>query len=109
MVGRWGMSEAVGPVSVVPDPRTEQPPGLDPAGPGPATRELVDLEVRRVLDECYAQARDTLAAHREQLDRLGQALLASETLDAAQAHAAAGLDADAASDARVRLSPEPAR
>lgn len=33
MVGRWGMSEAIGPVSVLPDPRQEQPgcsPGAAP-------------------------------------------------------------------------------
>ncbi|WP_236826135.1 MULTISPECIES: ATP-dependent zinc metalloprotease FtsH [unclassified Blastococcus] len=91
MVGRWGMSDAVGPVSVLPDPRTEQPLAMDGAGPAPATRELVDAEVRRILDECYAQARATLAEHRDRLDRLAQALLAAETLDAAQAYEAAGL------------------
>ncbi|MGY1836352.1 ATP-dependent zinc metalloprotease FtsH [Blastococcus sp. SYSU DS0510] len=91
MVGRWGMSEAVGPVSVLPDPRTEQQVGLDGNGPAPATRELVDAEVRRILDECYAQARDTLAGHRDRLERLARALLAAETLDADEAYAAAGL------------------
>jgi cell division protease FtsH len=91
MVGRWGMSEAVGPVSVLPDPRTEQPLALDGNGPAPATRELVDAEVRRILDECYGQARDTLVDHRDRLERLARALLAAETLDAEQAYEAAGL------------------
>ncbi len=91
MVGRWGMSEAVGPVSVLPDPRTEQPIALDGNGPAPATRELVDAEVRRILDECYAQARDTLGEHRDRLERLARALLAAETLEADQAYEAAGL------------------
>jgi cell division protease FtsH len=91
MVGRWGMSPAVGPVAVLPDPRTEQPVALDGTGPAPATRELVDSEVRRLLEECYAQARDTLREHREQLDRLAQALLEAETLDAEQAYTAAGV------------------
>jgi cell division protease FtsH len=91
MVGRWGMSEAVGPVSVLPDPRTEQPVALDGNGPAPATRELVDAEVRRILDECYAQARHTLSEHRDRLDRLARTLLAAETLDADQAYEAAGL------------------
>lgn len=91
MVGRWGMSDAVGPVSVLPDPRTEQAVAVDGDGPAPGTRELVDAEVRRILDECYAEARDTLAQHRDRLDRLARALLAAETLDADQAHEAAGL------------------
>ncbi|WNV75250.1 ATP-dependent zinc metalloprotease FtsH [Geodermatophilus sp. DSM 44513] len=91
MVGRWGMSEAVGPVSVLPDPRTEQPMALDGNGPAPATRELVDAEVRRILDECYVQAHDTLVEHRDRLERLASALLTAETLDADQAYEAAGL------------------
>ncbi len=91
MVGRWGMSPAVGPVAVLPDPRTEQPVALDGNGPAPGTRELVDTEVRRLLEECYVQARDTLAVHREKLDRLAHALLEAETLEADQAYAAAGM------------------
>ncbi|MDP9429843.1 MAG: ATP-dependent zinc metalloprotease FtsH [Actinomycetota bacterium] len=91
MVGRWGMSEAIGPVSVLPDPRTEQPVALDGNGPAPATRELVDAEVRRILEECYGQARNTLTEHRDHLERLARALLTAETLDADQAYEAAGL------------------
>ncbi|WP_347060602.1 ATP-dependent zinc metalloprotease FtsH [Blastococcus sp. HT6-30] len=99
MVGRWGMSDAVGPVSVLPDPRAEQSVALDGNGPAPATRELVDTEVRRLLDECYAQARDTLAQHRDGLERLARALLAAETLDADQACASVGLPRRAFADA----------
>ena len=91
MVGRWGMSVAVGPVAVLPDPRTEQPVALDGSGPAPGTRELVDTEVRRLLEECYVQARDTLAQHRDRLEQLTRALLDAETLDAPQAYAAAGV------------------
>jgi cell division protease FtsH len=94
MVGRWGMSEVVGPVSVLPDPRTEQPVVLDGSGPAPRTRELVDTEVRRILDECYAEARDTLTSHRDRLEQLTRALLAAETLEADEAYAAAGLPRD---------------
>jgi hypothetical protein len=45
MVGRWGMSDAVGPLAVLPSPGQESPLGLD--GVAPATKELVDREVRR--------------------------------------------------------------
>jgi cell division protease FtsH len=91
MVGRWGMSPAVGPVAVLPDPRTEQPASLDGSGPAPGTRELVDTEVRRLLEDCYLQARDTLAQHKDRLEQLTRALLAAETLEADQAYAAAGV------------------
>jgi cell division protease FtsH len=100
MVGRWGMSDAVGPVTVLPAPGQESPLGLD--GVAPATRELVDREVRRIVEECHDEAVATLIAHREQLDRLAQALVARETLDEDAAYAAAGVVRDAAPGALAR-------
>ncbi|MFP5336528.1 MAG: ATP-dependent zinc metalloprotease FtsH [Actinomycetes bacterium] len=95
MVGRWGMSERVGLASVLPAPGQEQL-ALDASGPAPATRELVDAEVRRILDECYEEALATLRCNRDRLDRLARALLEHETLDAEQAYAAAGISRVAA-------------
>jgi cell division protease FtsH len=92
MVGRWGMSPAIGPVSVLPGPGQEVPFGLDPNGPSPATQELLDSEVRRLLDEAAKQAEQVLSEHRAQLDSLAEALLASESLDADDAYRAAGID-----------------
>jgi cell division protease FtsH len=89
MVGRWGMSPAVGPVSVLPSPDQEPLFGAD--GVSASTKELVDTEVRRILDECYAQAADTLRRHRAQLDGLASVLLERETLDEDEAYAAAGV------------------
>ena len=54
MVGRWGMSDKIGPVAVLPPPGQESPFGLD--GVAPATKELVDVEVRGLVEECYQQA-----------------------------------------------------
>jgi cell division protease FtsH len=90
MVGRWGMSEAVGPVAVLPGPGEEQT-FFDVNGPSPSTRDLVDAEVRRIVDECYAEALDTLRTHREHLDRLAVRLLEAETLDEHEAYLAARL------------------
>jgi cell division protease FtsH len=90
MVGRWGMSEAIGPVSVLPAPGHESPLGID--GIAPATKELLDLEVRRLVDECYTDALATLGRHREQLHRLAHALLERETLGEDEAYAAAGIE-----------------
>jgi cell division protease FtsH len=90
MVGRWGMSEAVGPVAVIPaDARAAMVPGA--ADASPESQRLVDAEVRRIVDEAQEEAMALLTAHREQLESLTTALLAAETLDEAQAYAAAGL------------------
>jgi cell division protease FtsH len=96
MVGRWGMSEAIGPVSVLPRPEDEQPLALDGHGPGPDTRSLIDREVRRLLEECEERARQTLQDHRANLDGLAQVLLERETLDAEEAYVAAGIPQRAA-------------
>jgi cell division protease FtsH len=96
MVGRWGMSERVGQVSVLPSPQDDALlfPGTGPGGPSEATRRIVDEEVRRIVDECYAEAVDTLGRHRDQLETLTRALLEHETLDEADAYAAAGVSRD---------------
>jgi cell division protease FtsH len=100
MVGRWGMSSVVGPVAVLPPPGQDQSFGLD--GVAPATRELVDTEVRRLVDDCYAEAVETLRANRDRLDRLAHALLERETLDEDEAYAAAGVVRDTAPAAVAR-------
>jgi cell division protease FtsH len=92
MVGRWGMSDAVGLVSVLPRPGDQSAlfPGVD--GASESTRELVDREVRRIVDECYSRALAGLRENRERLDSLAHALLEHETLDEADAYKAAGFD-----------------
>jgi cell division protease FtsH len=100
MVGRWGMSPAVGPVTVLPQPGQEQPVGLD--GAAPATKELVDTEVRKLIEGCYGEAVDTLRSNRERLDRLARTLLERETLDEEEAYAAAGLSRQSAPAAVAR-------
>ena len=122
MVGRWGMSDVIGLVSVIPAPGEEQAYG--PGGPvqvSDDTRELVDREVRRIVEGCYDRARRMLAENRDKLESLTQALLERETLDEDDAYRAAGFDrgsapgdadadadadADGAADAPAEL-PEP--
>ena len=98
MVGRWGMSSAVGPVSVLPGPNDQPALGYDGNDPAPATRELVDAEVRRLLEEGNERARQTLAANRHRLDNLVEALLRVETLDADEAYRVAGIPRGAPGD-----------
>jgi cell division protease FtsH len=100
MVGRWGMSPAVGPVSVLPPMGQEQPFGVD--GVAPATKELIDVEVRRLIEDCYREAFDTLRSSRERLDRLAHALLERETLGEDEAYAAAGVTRETAPAAVAR-------
>ena len=89
MAGRWGMSPAIGPVSVLPPPGQESPFGFD--GVAPATKDLVDAEARRIIEECYTQAVTSLHVSRDQLERLARTLLDRETLDEEEAYAAAGM------------------
>jgi cell division protease FtsH len=86
MVGRWGMSERVGKISVLPadaDPRM--------AGVSGGMLDIVDDEVRRITDECYAEARRILSENRPKLDAIVAELLLHETLDEAEIYAAAGI------------------
>jgi cell division protease FtsH len=92
MVGRWGMSPAIGPVSVLPS--SQDHAAAD--GVAPATRELVDAETRRIIEECYEQALATLRGSRDRLDRLARTLLDRETLGEDEAYAAAGISPGAA-------------
>ncbi|MDY7102809.1 MAG: ATP-dependent zinc metalloprotease FtsH [Actinomycetota bacterium] len=91
MVGRWGMSEAVGQLTILPRPGSDQVlTGAD--APSAATMELIDREVRRIVDECYEGALTMLSEHRDQLESLAQALLEHETLDEADAYRIARVD-----------------
>jgi cell division protease FtsH len=86
MVTRWGMSQRLGPVTLSPrdDPflRGDAFPGLGGGKPySEATAKVVDDEVERILQECYAEGVRLLGDHRDALDRLAKALLEHETLD----------------------------
>src|SRR5436309_79222 len=67
MVGRWGMSDAVGPVAVIPrDGSGPLLPGV--AEVSPETQRLVDEEVRRIVDESYRAVLELLEQNRDKLD-----------------------------------------
>jgi cell division protease FtsH len=51
----------------------------------------VDEEVRRITEECFAEARRLLRENRAKLDAIVSVLLARESLDEAELYAAAGL------------------
>ncbi len=90
MIGRWGMSEAVGPISVIPrDGSRPFLPGVAEASP--ETHKLLDDEVRRIVGEAHDEVLTLLTENRARLDALASALLEHETLDEDDAYAAAGV------------------
>jgi cell division protease FtsH len=100
MVGRWGMSDAIGPIAVLPAAgEASFLPGV--SATSESTQRLVDEEVRRMVDAAHQEVTRLLTEHRDQLESLAQALLESETLDALDAYAAAGVPAHDAQPAPI--------
>jgi cell division protease FtsH len=104
MVGRWGMSEAIGPLAVLPsDERGPLLPGA--AQVSGRTQERIDDEVRRLVDEAYREVVALLTEHRSKLDSLAEALLENETLDEDDAYRAAGVDHEPTAERTEPLAP----
>jgi cell division protease FtsH len=84
MVTEFGMSERLGPVAFG---RKQQMIFLgrdigEQRDYSEHVGEMIDEEIRRVLDEAHARAVALLRAHRALLDRLARELMARESLDA---------------------------
>ncbi len=82
MITEWGMGEKVGPVYYGTD-------GMDTFFYAPKiteysqkTAELIDQEVKNLLDAAHAKVEQLLMQHRDKLEALAEALLKYETLDA---------------------------
>jgi cell division protease FtsH len=69
MVTTYGMSEAIGKINVQDNSLSQQ------------TSYLVDLEVHRITDECYAEVMDILSTHKGQLEALKDILIRDEIID----------------------------
>ena len=108
MVGRWGMSDAIGPVAVT-DGRQDGSvllPGSSPASE--PTQELVDQEVRRIVEDAERDVVQLLEDERERLEALAKALLERETLDQPEAYEVAGVplpEAEPAEEAKATVTP----
>jgi cell division protease FtsH len=107
MVGRFGMSDAIGPVAVT-DGRQDGAllPGSVPASP--LTQQLVDEEVRRIVDAAEREVIELLERERERLEALARALLERETLDQPEAYEVAGVElpaTEAAEEAKAAVTP----
>jgi cell division protease FtsH len=91
MVGRWGMSDEIGPLAVLPSE------SAGPLLPGASevsarTQERVDEEVERLVEQAHKDVLALLADNRAKLDSLAAALMEHETLDEDDAYAAAGIE-----------------
>ena len=93
MVVRWGMSPKIGPLAFRDEGSGD---GLGLSRPySEATAREVDTEVKRIADECFAEALRLLTEHRAQLEALTQALLKEDSLGEEQILAVTGLQAAA--------------
>jgi cell division protease FtsH len=91
MVGRWGMSDAIGAIAVT-DGRDDRLllPGVSPASA--PTQQLVDEEVRRIVDGAEQEVIELLQRERWRLEAVARALLERETLDQPEAYEHAGIE-----------------
>jgi cell division protease FtsH len=82
MVTRWGMSDKLGPLAYG-DNEEEVFLGHSVTrtqNMSEETSRMVDAEVRKFVEDAYAQARQILTDHNDDLHRIAQALLEYETL-----------------------------
>jgi cell division protease FtsH len=87
MVTRWGLSEKMGMVKYDEDDGEVflgMTAGTRPKPISGDTARQIDLEVRRIIDDCYGRAKQILAERSETLTRLAEALLEFETLTSEQ-------------------------
>ena len=99
MVGRWGMSERIGPVQVLPeegDPRA--------TGVSEGMLDAVSEEVRALVDECYERARVVLRENQWRLESLVEQLLEKETLDEPEIYEAARVERNQQTEATIQTS-----
>ena len=87
MVSKWGLSEKMGPL-MYDDAQEEVFLGKSAGGPAShvagSTRNDIDVEVRRIADECYLTATKILEENRDKLDIMAEALMQYETIDSGQ-------------------------
>jgi cell division protease FtsH len=80
MVTKFGMSEKLGNIDYANEQFSYLGPQAGGVNAGPDTHEIIDAEVRRIVDEGYETAKRILTEKRDDLDRLANGLLEYETL-----------------------------
>jgi cell division protease FtsH len=106
MVSQFGMSDAVGPISLGRDDPNAWMPGAMPKVSA-HTSELIDKEVRRLLDEAHVRAERILEQNRELLNRLSALLIATEVIDGDELKAYFEGRKEIPDPATIRPTPKP--
>lgn len=87
MVTKWGLSEKLGPLMYAEEEGEVflgRSAGSQHASVSGETAKLIDSEVRSIIDQCYAAAKQILTDNRDKLDAMADALMKYETIDAEQ-------------------------
>ena len=87
MVTKWGLSEELGPLMY--DEENDEvflglSAGMSRSQVSDETAKKIDEEVRAIIDDCYATARQLVEKNRDKLEMMAEALLEYETIDRKQ-------------------------
>jgi len=82
MVSRWGLSDKMGPVLY--GEEEGQPSGAAASSYSGDTAREIDIEVRKLLDDCYSRSVKTLEDNKDILHAMKDALMDYETIDSEQ-------------------------
>jgi cell division protease FtsH len=85
MIMEYGMSDKLGPITLGKRQFEQVFLGRDITRDRDFSEEIarsIDMEIRSIIDGCYKLAEETIMKNRDKLDRLAEALLVQETLDA---------------------------
>jgi cell division protease FtsH len=87
MVTEYGMSDALGPISLAERSRSPFLRGVEAMAPpgdrlySERTQRRIDQEVSRLIDEAMARARNLVTTHREALGKVAARLLQNEVME----------------------------
>jgi cell division protease FtsH len=84
MILTWGMSDQLGPISYEPDLGFKDRMFIMPGEKeySEKTAQAIDNEVKKITDEAYKKAKELIEKNKDELQRIANALLKYETLDA---------------------------
>jgi cell division protease FtsH len=83
MVQTWGMSSELGPIDYSPQTQDSYF-GLVGQEHSQKTSEVIDKEIKKLIDQAYNAAKEIIKNNRDKLTTIADALLKYETLDAAE-------------------------
>ncbi|MBC8209007.1 MAG: ATP-dependent metallopeptidase FtsH/Yme1/Tma family protein [Desulfobulbaceae bacterium] len=82
MICEWGMNPEIGPVAHQQTSSGFLGEGSTSLGGSEQTAREIDSQIKKTIDECYAEARELLMTNNKFLHKLAEALLVNETVDA---------------------------